>query len=282
MSFTATAQQTHIYAVAHPDDWQLFMNPNVYQSLQNDSTKVVILHTTAGDAGAGKGSQDYYIAREEGSNRAVRFMVNAANPDMREGTEMSASLVAINGHYVMRNRYGNVSVYYLRVPDGNYDGSGYAIHKEHSLRKFYSAEVSSLTTVDGNSTYNSVDDLRETIAAMIKAEAGQDGSIQMNLAETDQTINPEDHSDHLNTSYILQDVAKSLGLKSVRLYQEYATNKKPYNVDGDYFLICAGTWGATASGLSDSKHYSTWDKIHNSWIGRQYFRVVRLEDIVRD
>lgn len=49
------------------------------------------------------------------------------------------------------------------------------------------------------------------------------------------------------------------------------------NIEGAEFLISAGTWGATASGLSDMGHYSTWDDVHNSWIGRQYFREEKIE-----
>ena len=51
---TVGAQSTAIYVSAHQDDWQLFMNPNAYYSIQNPDTKTIILHTTAGDAGVGK------------------------------------------------------------------------------------------------------------------------------------------------------------------------------------------------------------------------------------
>ena len=80
----------------------------------------------------------------------------------------------------------------------------------------------------------------------------------------------------------MQNVALQLGLKSVRLYEEYATNKKEGNVFDDGFLICAGTWGVTASGLSDNYHDSTWNDVHNIWIGRQYFREVLLSDLIKN
>ena len=40
--------------------------------------------------------------------------------------------------------------------------------------------------------------------------------------------------------------------------------------------MCAATWGVTTSALGDLEHYSTWDKVHNAWIGRQYFRTLDL------
>ena len=67
---------------AHPDDWQLFMNPNAYHDAQNASNKVVFIYLTAGDAGAGLGnggrSQPYYLARENGAKLSVRFIADAA------------------------------------------------------------------------------------------------------------------------------------------------------------------------------------------------------------
>ena len=49
-SFSVSAQTTRFFISAHQDDWQLFMNPNVYRSIKNNNDKTVIIHTTAGDA----------------------------------------------------------------------------------------------------------------------------------------------------------------------------------------------------------------------------------------
>src|SRR6185503_231465 len=79
------AENTNVVAFyfgAHPDDWQLFMNPNAYYDVQKPSNKVVFVYVTAGDDGAGlgngKGSQPYYLARENGAKLSVAFMANAA------------------------------------------------------------------------------------------------------------------------------------------------------------------------------------------------------------
>ena len=280
--YTLYPQDTHVYVSAHPDDWQLFMNPNAITSVAKADTKVVFLHTTAGDAGAGKGENDYYLAREEGSKRAIRFMVNAMHPELRLGADMNETLTVVNGHYVMRGEYGNAVVYFLRLPDGNGDGSGYPIHGTHSLKKFYAGEVPTLTTDDGNSTYSSPDDLKRTIMELIHDEIQAGGAVQFNVAETDRERNPGDHSDHLNTAYFLQDVAKRMGLKTIRLYEEYATANKPVNIEGKAYMESAATWGATVSGLSDREHYTTWDRAHNAWIGRQYYREIDLSEVIRN
>src|SRR4030095_10435487 len=68
------------YFGAHPDDWQLFMNPNAYYDVQMPSNKVVFVYVTAGDAGLGLGNggraQPYYLARENGAKVSDKFMAD--------------------------------------------------------------------------------------------------------------------------------------------------------------------------------------------------------------
>src|SRR5689334_1974389 len=79
-----------VFTVAHQDDWQLFMNPAAYRAMDEPQEKAVFIHVTAGDAGAGAGGDPvpYYLAREEGALRAVRFMANAAAPAAGQGAKM--------------------------------------------------------------------------------------------------------------------------------------------------------------------------------------------------
>jgi len=272
-------QNTEVYVSTHPDDWQLFMNPNAYHDLQNAENKVIFLHTTAGDAGCGTGCASYYLAREEGSLRAIRFMCNAINLELKQGDQMNETHVLINGHLILRYSYVNAVAYFLRLPDGNLTGVGYPIHDNASLKHFYEGTTPTLSAVDKSTVYQSLDDLVKTISGIITYESNTPDQASFNIADTNTTINPGDHSDHLHSSLIMQKVAGALGIKSVRLYEEYATNAKDQNIFGDDFLLCAGTWGATASGLSDKFHNSTWNEGHNIWIGKQYFRDVLLTDL---
>jgi len=276
------AQNTKVYVSAHPDDWQLFMNPNAYYDLQNPENKVVFLHITAGDAGSGTGNTSYYLAREEGSLRAIRFLCNAINYELKQGAEMSATQVLINGHLVLRYVYANAVAYFLRLPDGNFTGVGYPIHNHASIQKLYDGSVASFSAIDNSTKYASLNDFIKTIRDLLTLESNTMGEVTFNIADTNATMNPEDHSDHLHSSLIMQNVAKQLKMPSVRLYEEYATDKKDQNVFEDAFLVCAGTWGATASGLSDFYHNSTWNEGHNIWIGRQYFREVLLSDLEKE
>jgi hypothetical protein len=58
-----------VFVVAHPDDWQLFMNPAAFQAMNQPHEKAVFVHVSAGDAGRGMGGEPtpYYLAREEGA-----------------------------------------------------------------------------------------------------------------------------------------------------------------------------------------------------------------------
>lgn len=276
------AQNTKVYVSTHPDDWQLFMNPNAYNDLQNPENKVIFLHTTAGDAGCGTGCTSYYKAREEGSLRAIRFMSNAINPELKQGSQMNETRVLINGHLILRYSYANAVAYFLRLPDGNVTGVGYPTHGNASLKNFYESTIPTLVAIDGSTKYLSLNDLVQTISEILAYETNQPEQAALNIADTNTQINPNDHSDHLHSSLILQKVARNLGIKTVRLYEEYATNAKEQNVFGDAFLVSAGTWGATASGLSDGLHDSTWNESHNIWIGRQYFRDVLLVELEKE
>ncbi|ASO07964.1 calx-beta domain protein [Arenibacter algicola] len=270
----SNAQNTSVYVSAHPDDWQLFMNPNAYNSVKGANEKVIFLHTTAGDAGNSTGSNGYYLAREEGSLRAIRFMSNAFTSGSGLGTNMNETVVTINGHQITKFTYRNAVAYFLRLPDGSPSGNGYTLHNNNSLRKFYDGITSSISAIDGSTTYNSISDLRTTIQNIIEMEAGPSDNIIMNSADHDTSINPDDHSDHIYSSKIIQDVGNIIGGVTTNLYIDYYTSLKAQNVFGDAFLINAGTWGATASGITDKFHYGTWDPEHNVWLDKQYFRTI--------
>ena len=276
---TGFAQTLDVYVSAHPDDWQLFMNPNAYNSVKTEKTNVIFLHTTAGDAGAGTGNNSYYLAREEGSLRAIRFMQNIFYNGNGLGTDMASEKELVNGKTLQKMTYANTETYFLRLPDGNYYGNGYPVHDSTSIKKLVEGNIKSIKAIDGSASYSSLSDLKATIKELIgKASEGKT-ALNLHIAETDTIANPDDHSDHRFTSILMQQVAKELPVNAIYYYEEYATNKKPYNIFDTGFLVSAGTWAATGSGLGDMGHPSTWDEVHNSWIGRQYYRV---EILVKD
>ena len=266
-----TAQTTSVYVSAHPDDWQLFMNPNAYNSIKGTNEKVIFILTTAGDAGDGI-SNNHYLAREEGTLRAIRFMSNTFTNQGAPGTNMNQTTVNVNGHQILKFSYRNAVIYFLRLPDGNYSGTGYSGTGNQSLQKLYNGSITTISAIDGSATYSSLVDLENTLKSIVQTEAT--GNIKFNSADHDTSLNPDDHSDHVHSSLIMQDVANSIGGVTLNLYRDYHTAVLPINIFSDNLLINAGTWAATASGISDNSFFSTWDNDHNVWLYRQYFRTV--------
>ncbi len=266
-----SAQTTSVYVSAHPDDWQLFMNPNAYNSVKGVNEKVIFIHTTAGDAGDGI-TNNHYLAREEGSLRAIRFMSNTFTNNGAPGTNMNQTTVNVNGHQILKFTYRNIVAYFLRLPDGDYRGTGYPGTNNQSLQKLYNGSITTISAIDGSASYSSLTDLKNTLKSIVQTEST--GSIKFNLADHDSSINPDDHSDHINSSLIMQDVSSSIGGVTLNLYSEYDTAIRAVNVLNNDFLINAGTWGATASGISDKNFFSTWDNDHNVWLFRQYLRTL--------
>lgn len=275
LSFFVSGQSTRFFVSAHQDDWQLFMNPNVYESIKNEADKTVIIHTTAGEAGMGMGNDAYYLAREKGSLAAVRFLSNTYTTGAGLGAEMQRNYVDLNGHQVLRYQYRNCVVYLLRLPDGNGQGTGYELHEYKTLAKLFDGSSQNVPSIDKSTIYKDRKDLETTLnALLLKEQIGE--NTEIHLADTDPNINPCDHSDHQTSSKFFQAVAKEMGGIKLYLYTNYASAQQPKNVPEEGFLVSAAAWGVTTAHIADHRHYSTWDDMHNSWIGRQYFRTISL------
>ncbi len=122
---TKRPDKVAFYFAAHEDDWQLFMNPSAFEDVIKGAGKTVFVHVTAGDAGLGMGRGGrkfpFYLARENGAETAIRFMADAdATPAVA-----SEQHRVFNGHSIYRVAYRNTVSYFLRVPDGNPQGTGY-------------------------------------------------------------------------------------------------------------------------------------------------------------
>jgi hypothetical protein len=263
-----------VFTVAHQDDWQLFMNPAAYRGMDEKQEKAVFIHVTAGDAGRGVTGEPvpYYLAREEGALRAVRFMVNAADPTQGRGLSMESGKVDVAGHPVLRFAYGNAVVYFLRLPDGNIvNGSVYTPHPQ-AIEKLRTGAVAASETIDRSTSYAGWNDLVGTLAAIVEKERVPGSGLSLHLAETNEELNPRDHPDHRATALAMEEVATRFPCAGTHRYDEYATRGRKQNVTGEDYMIDVGTWAATASGLSDNLAKATWEPEHNAWVGRSYSR----------
>lgn len=260
------------YFGAHEDDWQLFMNPNAYHDVQRDSSKVVFVYLTAGDAGAGLGnagrSHPYYLARENGARLSVKFMADANH----EPAIPVASAALIAGHPILRWTYRNTVSYFLRLPDGNPEGTGYETTGFQSLKRLHDRAIEIMTAIDSSTAYHGWDDLRATLRALIDKERGSAPNVWVNIADTDLQKNVGDHSGHQHTAKAVLEAVADLPCISKGLFLDYVTETMPENMSAAEREIEAATFGALVVGLTALDHWSPWDTLHRSWLSRHYFR----------
>jgi hypothetical protein len=272
----ARAQDTvAFYFAAHEDDWQLFMNPNAYYDVHRASTKVVFVYLTAGDAGLGlgkgKASQPYYLARENGAKVSVKFIVDAEN---ELATPIRTS-VSFSGHPINKWIYKNTVSYFLRLPDGNPEGTGYSTTGLQSLKRLRDRAISRIFSIDSSTSYQGWDDLRSTIRALIDHERGKATSVWVNLPDTNMLKNVGDHQDHQHTARCVLDGIFDLPCINKVFYLNYATDALPPNMNPVESQIEIGTFGALVAGVTAFDNGSPWDPLHRSWLSRHYFRTER-------
>ena len=263
-----------VFVVAHPDDWQLFMNPDAFHAMNQPNEKAVFVHVTAGDAGKGVGGvpTPYYLAREEGALRAIRFMANAVDANAALGADTRPQSVDRAGHNVARHTYANAVAYFLRIHDGNIVNGNEFVEHPLSLQRLRSGASTETRAIDGSTRYAGWGDLVGTLEAVIRSELAPGAALNLHIAELDEKRNPGDHPDHRAVAMAMEEVAARLPCARVSRHEEYATRDRRPNVTGVDYRIDVGTWAATASGLSDLHAGSTWEPGHNVWLGRDYHR----------
>jgi hypothetical protein len=268
-----TFNRVSFFFAAHQDDWQLFMNPNAFNDVTGSKTKAVFVHVTAGDAGSGIGTRGrkhpFYLARENGAEAAIRFMADAD----REPIANNASYLRFNGHLIYRVSYRNTVSYFLRVPDGNLDGSGYFDTNFQSLRRLAAGDVGTMWAVDGSAAYKGWTDLVSTVRAIIDFERDEVPDVQLNVAETDPRINPGDHSDHLMTAKAALDSVAGLSCVRRAYYVDYASARLPANLNTQQRDLESAVFAVTAAGVRALDHFANWTWYDRSYVGKNYFRI---------
>ena len=261
------------YFAAHEDDWQLFMNPSAFEDVISGASKTVFVHLTAGDGGLGMGrdgrKHPFYLARENGAESAIRFMADADGAP----AEKTALHLPLRGHLIYRVSYRHTVSYFLRLPDGNPFGSGYYDTGYQSLKRLADGSNNVLSAIDGSAAYSGWQDLVATLRALLDYERGAAELIQLNVAELDARINPNDHSDHLMTARAALDAAGDLPCARRVHYVDYASAQLPANLDAQQRDRESSVFAVTLAGVLALDHGIAWHHYDRSFVGRNYFRV---------
>jgi hypothetical protein len=271
------ASSTSLYVVAHEDDWQLFMGINAALDVPGADSKIVFVHTTAGDAGLGTGTGGtpvpYYLARENEALSAIRFLANRGL--VGAGPNGAVSTISINGKSLHRVAYKNTVAYFMRLPDGNVNGGrGYPSTGNQSLLLLEQSAIPEISAIDGSAVYFGWADLVATLRGILLYEAHGSSDVWVNVPETNPIINPSDHPDHIYTGMAMLDAIAPLPCVNAALFTGYVSATMPINLGASEVMLQTGLWAVTTAALTDSYQLSTWDAGHNSFVGREYFRVV--------
>jgi LmbE family N-acetylglucosaminyl deacetylase len=236
------------YIVAHADDWQLFMQPNIYNDLTAGRSRVVFIITTAGDAGM---NSTYWSAREEGMKSSLRFCV-APLMSIHEASGTSE----FNGHAISYFSINNATCYFLRLPDGNLDGSGFSAQQYQSLSKFRGNEIPHMTAIDNSAIYHDWQDFQATLQTIIKSESHGTFNILLNYLNPDTHKNPGDHSDHIATGQAVQDMAIASSLRQ-GLFVGYGVGDSSHPLQPTELFWKSGMFAAYEKAVFDACGSST-------------------------
>jgi hypothetical protein len=221
--------------------------------------KVVFIETTAGDAGYLNGPTSpspYYLARENGAERAARFLADFYDTTAAPPT---SGHVTVNGHTVFRYAYKNIVMYFLRLPDT-------------TLATFEAGGSS--RAVDSSTIYTNWKDLTNTMTSIVKTEAKGTGNVWLNTQDNSTSTNPGDNTDHYATGDASTTVQANLPCVNMAYYVGYA-DANLVNVVWPELGDKTGDYANYVSGQSDAGWPGDWsNNIYFTWLRALYLRGV--------
>jgi len=257
-----------ILFVAHPDDSIIFQSPTLLQDLR-DGVPVRSVFLTAGD---NAGNAKYWKGREQGFLASIAYMVQS-------GHSWTGSTLTLNGHplqrYTLDNCAFTVEVIFMRLPDGNLDGSGTSTYGQQSLMQLWyntmdpskNSALTSMTCVDRTTSYD-FNDLTATLTALMEDFEPTYVAIQDHLDS-----GAFDHRDHVFAAKFVELAHRSYSRPHrIDSFQGYYTIVQPQNVFGDTlttkqnaFFTYAAHDAQVCGSLEACK-----DDTYLTWMGREY------------
>lgn len=250
--------------VAHQDDDLLFMNPDTHRALQAGKC-VRIVFLTAGDAGA---DQSYWYARENGAKNAYAAMQRKENIWYQQDAELKDRYISVASLKDMPQ----LSLVFMRLPDGNLHGEGFAARRHESLSQLDSGTIPFISTVDGRSVYHK-QGIIDTLSALLNLYDPTEVHIQ---SPTDPGTAIHDHSDHLQTGRLARaafDNYQGRDKSTLTEYLGYAVREMPQNIDQGPELAAKleGFWAyATHDGAVCSSEEACHASVYGKYLVRQY------------
>ena len=261
--------RTILNFVAHQDDDLLFLSPDVLDDLKAEKC-VRTVYVTAGDAGIDK---YFWLSREQGSQHAYSYMTSENDEVWNQRTIKLASNEFITLDTPQNNP--QISLIFMHLPDGNFDGSGFKTTKNASIAKLNAGKIKSIASIDAQSSYTS-SDLKAALTAMIKYY--NPAIIRSQSAQRVLKGNAYiDHSDHITVgAYVEQAYQQAYGTSiavPLYVYNGYTIHGMMHNLTMEAaqakeqaFLQYARYDGSVCQSIADCERTAT----YGSYIQRQY------------
>ena len=223
-----SAPSGQLQVCAHQDDDLYFMNPAVGRSIAAGE-KTWTVYLTAGDAGRGP---SHWMAREAGMRASYASMAGVADA-------WTLAPLSIAGRSLPSYRLDaapQVRLVFLRLPDGNPGGSGYAVTGNQSLQRLWEGQISTIDSIDGAHSYtkSELELTIERITAQMRPET---------IRIQDMTAtHGADHSDHIHAGRFGFEAHRRTRTEHVvRAYRAYNIDGEPENLSPDEIALTQAT-----------------------------------------
>ncbi|KAL4916869.1 hypothetical protein BDW62DRAFT_96058 [Aspergillus aurantiobrunneus] len=178
----------------------------------------------------------------------------------------------ISGHEVPLFRLEqdpNISLVFLRLPDGNLRGQGFEATGNESLQKLWQGNISTIQTVSGSGSYTK-DDLINALVYLISDFGPQ----RVNTLDYVHQYGDQDHSDHHSAAYFTTEASGLVGSSSALSgYMGYPVINETANVVGAVLQTKKFAYYAYArsdSVVCDSDLACADNAFYPRWLERQH------------
>lgn len=252
----STTAGTTLNVVAHGDDDLLFLSPDLQHAIQaGRNVRTVFL--TAGDS---SGDAEYWKSRETGIKAAYAQMSSVSN----SWTQTDAGIAEHPIPVFTLSEYPYISLAFMRLPDGNFDGTGFSSTNHESLGKLWKGKISTIHAIDGSSSYT-----KETLISTLASLMASFQPDQINTLDYAGTYGDGDHSDHHTVAYLVQTTVQQYTTPHrVTGYEGYNTSFLPANVNGTDLIAKQKAFYTYAE--DDLLVHSCTSPCYVEWLQRQY------------
>lgn len=252
--------------VAHTDDDLLFLSPDFMRDIQAKRC-VQTVFATAGEAGEGA---TYWRSLESGIQASYAKMAGVSN-------SWTTSDAGVPGRpLTLRTLNGapNISVVYMRLPDGFPNGLGSAAYNSQSILKLWDGRLSSIRPVDNAATFTK----SQFQSALNRLVANFQPTTFRTQDWTGNFTSPYDHSDHWATAKFAQLATRSYtGPHTSMAYDAYVIDEYAQNVTGAELTAKVDTFVRFADFdmyVCSSPGEGCPDSPYDEWLKRQYITAI--------